>query len=185
MRALGLLVCGLMLACKATPTCTETSEPKPVDQGLVAYLSLASSLHHEADLAESSNDAPAALARLERLLAEKPPGSYPEIREVRADTLARAGELALKTGALDRSAGYLERGLAEVPEENYYRGRLYEVTGNLREAESKQLEANGQLPEAETKKHEAIEALERAVHIQEAVIERATAESAKPTRTAR
>jgi hypothetical protein len=175
-RALAILGIALLAACKQTPTCDEAraGDTKPVDQGLVAYLSLASALHHEADLAESRNDGKGALGALTRLLDSKTPGSFAEVREVRSDTMARAAELTLHDGALDAAAGFLERGLQEVPEESYYRGRLFEVSGLLFEAQSKQLEDSGKLAEAEAKKREAIDRLEQAVRIQQAVIERAT-----------
>lgn len=159
------------------PACDDTSGKNPtpvVDQALVAYLSMASALHHEADLAEARNDFSAALAALVRLTEAKVPGAYTEAREVLADTLARAAELSLRQGALERANGYLQRGLAEVPEENYYRGRLFEVSGYLHEAESKRLQAEGKLAEAEAKEREAMHSLEQAVRIQQAVIERAT-----------
>ena len=183
-HALSLCLVASLLAtgCSRQPRCDDAADtgPKAVDQALVAFLSLASALHHEADLAESRNDVPAALAALTRLLETKTPGSYVEVREVRADTLARAAELSLQRGSLAPAASFLERGLAEVPEETYYRGRLLEVSGLLLEAESKQLEAEAKLQEAEAKKRGAIEKLEEAVRIQQAVIERATLPKASP-----
>ncbi len=165
-----------LAACKAAPTCEESraGDERPVDQGLVAYLSLARALHHEADLAESRNDGKAALAALTRLLDSKVPGTYTEVREVRSDTLARVAELTLQDGAFDAAAAFLERGLQEVPEENYYRGRLFEVSGLLLEAQSKLLQQQGKLPEAEAKAREAVQRLEQTIRIQQGVIERAT-----------
>lgn len=186
LRAFVLGVCLGLTACKTTPTCEEKAvdaagSAKPVDQGLVAYLSLASALHHEADLAESRNDGKAALGALTRLLDAKVPGTYTEVREVRSDTLARAAELSLQGGALDAAAAFLERGLQEVPEENYYRGRLYEVSGLLCEAQSKVLKEQGKLAEAEAKEREAVDHLEQTIRIQQGVIERATStEKPKP-----
>lgn len=176
LRLAAALLLLAQIAC-SRPACEESKAtgPAPVDQGMVAYLSLASALHHEADLAESRNDGAGALVALGRLLDAKTPGVYTEVREVRADTLARAAELSLQQSALERAEGFVQRGLAEVPEETYYRGRLFEVSGLLYEAESKQLEASGKLAEAEAKKRDAIDRLEQAVRIQQAVIERATA----------
>lgn len=178
--AIAWLVSTSLVAC-SKPSCEEaaTQAPAPIDQGLVAYLSMASALHHEADLAEGKNDGAAALTALGRLLDAKTPGSYTEVREVRADTCARAAELSLQADSLERAGQFLERGLKEVPEESYYRGRLFEVSGILLETESKRLEADGKLPEAEAKKREAIERLEQAVRIQQAVIERATGAAAE------
>lgn len=180
---LTLLAVVMLAACKQPPTCVESTAPAsaaPVDQGLVAYLSLASALHHEADVAESRKDGNAALTALNRLLDTKTPGTYTEVREVRGDTLARAAQLSLDDGALDSAAAFIERGLLEVPDEGYYRGRLYEVSGYVLQAQSKRLEEAGQLPEAERKKNEAIRDLEHAVRIQQGVIERATPPE-KPT----
>lgn len=169
-----VVLVGSSLAACSKPRCEESivSGPAPVDQGLVAYLSMASALHHEADLAEGKNDGPATLAALIRLLEAKTPGTYTEVREVRADTFARAAELSLADPA--RANGWIEQGLKEVPEESYYRGRLFEVSGSILQHESKQLEAEGKLPEAEAKKRAAIEHLEQAIRIQQVVIERAT-----------
>lgn len=186
-RASGaLVVIATLLGSIALPACSRPKcddaevGDKPVDQRLVAYLSMASALHHEADLAESRNDGAGALAALVRLIDAPIPGSYTEVREVRADTLARAGELSMQQRAFERAGTLLARGLDEVPEENYYRGRLLEVSGLLLEAESKQLEADGKLAEAEAKKRDAIGKLEQAVRIQQAVIERSTPPKESP-----
>lgn len=180
-----LLVCLALVfgaGCKRND-CVELADApsaKPVDQALVAYLSLASALHHEADLAESANTPQIARDALDRLLATKIPGNYTEVREVRADTLARSAELAMRAGELGLARQRIEAGLRELTEDNYYRGRLYEVSGLLYLEESKKLEAIGDLAAAEAKKKSAVEDLERTVRIQQGVIERATRDGGAP-----
>ncbi len=145
-----------------------------VDPALLAFLSKAKALHHEADLAEDAHDDEAAIAALDRLTAGPQPQRQPpapEVREVLADTFARSAALRSRDdyrGALKDVA----RGLALAPERSHYRGRLMEVLGVVEQRQFKRLEKAGDAAAAAAKER-ALKAFEEAVAIQDEVIQRA------------
>ncbi|MEO7092838.1 MAG: hypothetical protein ABI175_06275, partial [Polyangiales bacterium] len=103
---------------------TPASSEMVVDEALLAYLSTARALHHEADLFEDKNDLPGAVGALERLLAKTPPRRGPEVDEVIADTRARLAELRAELGDFDAGQKDVELGLAAAPAISYFRGHL-------------------------------------------------------------
>jgi hypothetical protein len=112
-----------------------SAEPSgtPVDTTIMAFLSAARALHHEADLREKSGDAPGAIAALERLVAMPAPAAA-EVDEVLADTRARLAELRLARGDLDGADRDVRDGLQRVAGPTYFRGHLLEVQGLIEEA---------------------------------------------------
>jgi tetratricopeptide (TPR) repeat protein len=145
-----------------------------VDEALLAYLSTARSLHHEADLFEDKNDIPGAIGALERLLAKTPPRRAPEVDEVLADTHARLGELRAELGEFDAGQKDVELGLAAAPSISYFRGHLLEVRGLIEEKRGKALAAKGDTAGATKAKELAMKAYEEAIAVQDQVIERGT-----------
>lgn len=146
-----------------------------IDDSLMAYLSLARALHHEADLAEDAGDPSKAIATLERLVARPKPRAAPEIDEVLADTYARLGDLRSSNGDVDGAARDLEAGLALARETSYFRGHLFEVRGVVEERRSKALAKSGDAAGATLARQAAMKAFEQAVEIQGQVIDRARA----------
>src|SRR5688572_9839702 len=69
-----------------------------VDTELMAFLSEARALHHEANLREDLGDAEGAIAAMNRLVAAQRPHdkASPEVEEVLADSYARLAELRLR-----------------------------------------------------------------------------------------
>ncbi len=88
-------------ACRSEPGVSgcPSAEPQgtPIDARVMAFLSAARALHHEADMHERSGDARGALSPLERLIALPTPAAV-EVDEVLADTHARLAELRLGLG---------------------------------------------------------------------------------------
>ena len=119
----------------ATTAGCPSSEPSgtPVDTTIMAFLSAARALHHEADLREKSGDAPGAIAALERLVAMPAPAAT-EVDEVLADTRARLAELRLGRGDLDGADRDVRDGLLRASGPTYFRGHLLEVQGLIEEA---------------------------------------------------
>lgn len=147
------------------------SETPPVDTALLAYLSAARAMHHEADLREDGGDIPGAVAAMTRLVnSPTPRGDRPEVDEVRADAFARLAELHLKAGSLDPAARAIESGLTHAREATYFRGHLIEVQGILEEARYHQLVDAGNASAAGAAKARAIALLAEAVRIQDDVI---------------
>ena len=135
----------------------------PVDDVLLAWLSAARSLHHEADLAEDVNDGKLAVVALERLLAAKRPRAAAEIDEVLADTHARLGDLRSKDGDFDGAEKNVDAGLLFAKGVSYYRGHLFEVRGLVEERRAKALAAKGDLTGAAAAREAAKKAFEEAV----------------------
>jgi hypothetical protein len=150
----------------------------PVDEALMAFLSAARALHHEADVRQSASDTPGAITSLERLVALPAPGAV-EVDEVVADARARLAELRLGQGDVDGADRDVHAGLERVKGPTYFRGHLLEVQGLLEEARGSALADAGKTAEAAHARARAVDLLEEAVKVQESVIDRALADGGK------
>jgi tetratricopeptide (TPR) repeat protein len=179
------VVCTLLLALAAgfglAPSCSRhegTDDSTPVDTEIMAFLSEARALHHQANLLEETGDLAGAVAAMERLVAARrphPERKGPEVEEVLADAYARLAELRHKKGELDPAAAAVKSGLEHVAEATYFRGHLVEVQGLIEEARAAQLTDAGNAAEAARAREHAIQLLEEVVKIQEQVIQRSLA----------
>jgi hypothetical protein len=143
-----------------------------VDPPVMAYLSLARAMHHEANLKED-DDVPGAITALERLLAAKrphPTDRIPEIEEVLADTCARIAELYVRQGDAKHANERVREGLTHAQGPSYFRGHLLEVGGISEEARAAALRDAGKADEAKGAKAHALELLHQAVMVQEQVV---------------
>ncbi len=173
------LSCSAGKGTKPSPSGSSSSAPV-VDSELLAYLSLARALHHEANLDEAENKTDHAIRTLERLVAAKRPGAaFPEVGEVLADTHARLAELRLRSGALDAALADVRSGRAEVAKGSYFDGHLFEVEGMIEEARSVGLADAGKVEAAREARDLARARLREAVRIQETVIERALSDAGR------
>jgi hypothetical protein len=184
MRALLALVAafavllGLVVACgRSVPV--SAREPgdggTPIDTDVMAYLSEARALHHEANLKEDDRDLPGAIDALERLVRAPTPHAaahVPEVEEVLADTYARLAELHLAAHDLDGADVAIRAGLQHAPEPTYFRGHLLEVSGIIAEARAQSAADAGQATAASAMRARAIDLLNQAVRIQDQVIAR-------------
>lgn len=179
--ALSALLLAVVLALTAAPSCSrhETDDGAPaVDTEIMAFLSAARALHHEANIREESGDLPGAIGAIERLVAARQPHpdrKTPEIEEVLADAYARLAELRLRKGDLEAAGDAVKSGLDHVAEATYFRGHLVEVQGLIEEARAAQLADAGNAAEAARAREHAIQLLEEVVKIQEQVIQRSLA----------
>lgn len=178
--ALTALLLALGLGFAATPGCSRhdgsaDDGTAAVDTEIMAFLSEARALHHEANMKEESGDVAGAVSAMERLVAARrphPERKGPEVEEVLADAYARLAELRLKKGELDPAAAAVKSGLEHVAEATYFRGHLVEVQGLVEEARAAQLADAGNATEAARAREHAIQLLEEVVKIQEQVIQR-------------
>jgi tetratricopeptide (TPR) repeat protein len=177
MRAAALaLTLVLVGACaRRAPGACDEEGGKAVGTALLAFLSRARSAHHRADALEEKSDWAAAEAELEAIPSgPKPPcATAAEVREVLADTRARLGDLRSRHGAFERALTDVEQGLAQVPEQSYFRGHLLETRGLIEERHAKALAQSGATAEADAARARALEAFQEAMRIQSAVIEQA------------
>jgi tetratricopeptide (TPR) repeat protein len=178
---LGSLLVALAMAFGVVPACSRheggADDGTPVDTEIMAFLSEARALHHEANLKEESGDLGGAVAAMERLVGARRPhadrkAAPPEVEEVLADAYARLAELRLKKGELDPAAAAVKSGLEHVAEATYFRGHLVEVQGLVEEARAAQLADAGNAAEAAKAREHAIQLLEEVVKIQDQVIQR-------------
>lgn len=158
----------------------EQDTSQVVDMELMAFLSEARALHHQANLKEEANDLPGAGAAMQRLVTARRPHedkgkATPEVEEVLADAYARLAELQLRQNALEPASEAIKAGLAHAPEPTYFRGHLIEVEGLVEEARAASLADAGKPEEAARAREKAIQLLEEVVRIQDQVIQRSLA----------
>jgi hypothetical protein len=186
-RAVKRLLCAAMfaavlaLACDRTPREGDNGAP-PVDTELMAFLSEARALHHQANLKENANDVAGAIGAMDRLVVARrphPERPAPEVEEVLADAYARLAELQLKKGDHDAAAGAIARGLEHAPGTTYFRGHLFEVHGLVESGRSAQLADAGKPVEAARATDRAMQLLEDAIKIQDQVIQRSLPEAGR------
>jgi len=160
--------------------CSCDDDAPVVDPTLLAFLSMARSAHHEADLAVDGGDRAAAVQALERITKSPWPGKKPpEMLEVVADTLARLADLKSEDGKFDEAARDITDGIAVAVDPTHFRGRLFEVRGLVEERRSKALKDKGDTAGADRARKAAMESFTRAMDIQEDVIGRALKDKEK------
>jgi tetratricopeptide (TPR) repeat protein len=158
--------------------CFAAADAAPVDTAIMAFLSMARALHHEADLAEGRGDSTGAIDAMRRLVTSpSPPG--PEADEVLADAYARIAELHLQASDLERASKDVQAGLERAHEPTYFRGHLLEVGGLVEEARVHALADAGKRDEADRARARAVQMLDDAVRIQQTTIERALSDGGR------
>jgi tetratricopeptide (TPR) repeat protein len=181
-------VCALLgAACSravenTAPGCA-SAEPaaQPIDTEVMAFLSAARALHHEADLAEDAKDLPRAIAAMNRLVhlpLPHPGVRVVEVEEVIADAYARMADLEVRAGDVEGALRDSQAGLDHASDPTYFRGHLLEVEGVAEKARAGALADAGRAAEAEQAREKAIVLLHDAVKVQEQVIDRSLGDAA-------
>ena len=170
--ALGLTACNSNRSASGCPGATEGA---PVDTKVMAFLSAARALHHEADVKEQSGDIAGAIASLEKLVGLARPRAS-EVDEVLADTHARLAEMRLQSKDWAGADREVQGGLEHAREPTYFRGHLLEVSGLIEEQRAGALADAGKRDEAAQARARAVDLLEQAVQVQEQVIAHALTE---------
>src|SRR5258705_9173466 len=88
------------VGCRQGSTIAGDDAGTPIDTDVMAFLSAARALHHQANVREDSNDIPGAIDSMQKLVKLPQPRSAPEIEEVLADAYARLAELRIKNKEL-------------------------------------------------------------------------------------
>jgi hypothetical protein len=173
-----LVATGCSRAERVSSGCLAAADAAPVDTAIMAFLSMARALHHEADLAESRGDSSAAIGAMRRLVSAPSPRG-PEADEVLADAYARLAELHLQANDLEHASKEVQQGLERAHEPTYFRGHLLEVGGLVEEARVHALADAGSRDEADRARARAVQMLEDAVRIQQSTIERALSDGGR------
>ena len=148
----------------------------PIDTEVMAFLSEARALHHQANLKEDTGDVAGATQTMDRLVRASmphPAQKTPEVEEVLADAYARLAELRLKARDMDGALLSITEGLKHAPEPTYFRGHLLEVQGIIEEGRASDLADAGKKDEAAQARVRAMAILQDAVRVQEQVIGKA------------
>lgn len=155
--------------------CASSALPPPVDSSLMAYLSKARAIHHEADLLEQEGRIADAAKKLEELIASAAPGGgvMPEVQEVLSDTYARVADLTSRQGRFDEAERAIREGLGRAPAASYFEGHLFEVRGLNEQRRAEHLAKDGQADASRAAREAAMRAFERAVEVQDSVVDRA------------
>jgi hypothetical protein len=144
----------------------------PIDNELMAYLSMARARHHEANL-EEDDDLPTAVAALTAIVSAPRPhpgATIPEIDEVLADTYARLAELQLRQENVNAASESVRQGLVHATEPSYFRGHLLEMGGLAEETREGELRDAGASAAAAVARKKAIDLFHQAVVVQEQVV---------------
>jgi hypothetical protein len=198
--ALGMVIAGLLFAsCKETddtrggprlspsgaaqaPACNCDDE-LVVDATLLAFLSKARIAHHNADVALEAKDRAAAITVLESVVKSPWSGKKPpEMIEVQADTLARLGDIKSDDGKFDDAARDVDAGIAMAEEPTYFRGHLFEIRGLIEKRRADALKDKGDAAGEGRATKAALDAFDKAMKIQNDVIDRAIKEKEREKR---
>lgn len=175
---LGFVLCAGCAQQGHERVCEDTPGAAPVvDTEVMAFLSKARALHHEANVREANNEIAAAIASLETLVKSpmpRPGMPIPEVEEVLADTYARLADLRLQLGDVAGAAKDIDSGLAHSPGTSYFHGHLLEVQGIVEEQHANHLADAGKPEEAAKARARAVQLLRQAVDMQDQVIKNAT-----------
>ncbi len=179
--ALALVVSGCQQQ-QQEKICDDNAAPV-VDTEVMAFLSKARALHHEANVKEQNNDIAGAIASLDTLVKSpipRPGTPIPEVEEVLADTYARMADLKLQIGDVDGAAKDVDSGLAFAKGTSYFHGHLLEVQGIVEEQRAARFADAGKPDDAAKARARAVQLLRQAVDMQDQVIKNATREGGKP-----
>ena len=174
LAAVGMLVLG-MLACASNndppnKSMTELADPRDIiDEELMLALAQAKNFHHKAKVYMSDGNLPEAIAAVRQILSLRFPAGAPEADDVRNDARALLAKLLVSQGQLDEAMRVVEEGLASVTRESFFVSNLHTVKGEIHHARAQKL-GNAEDPLARAERRLAIEALERSIKINEALI---------------
>jgi tetratricopeptide (TPR) repeat protein len=157
---------------KVTDSSCVCAQAPAVDSSLMAFLSLARSAHHQADLKEEAGDLPGAIEALDKIIsgAVGAVASRFEAREVLADTRARLSDLRGQLGKHDDAEREIVEGLLFAPKDSYFEGHLHEMRGVNEERRAKVLAESGDRTGGEAARKKALESFDRAIDVQDRVI---------------
>lgn len=129
----------------AAPQRSVTALPDPEDgellgEELMIALSLAKNYHHKADVLAQEARYEEAAEALRQILAIPFPADAPEAADVRLDARARLGKLLASQGKIDEALTVVEQGLAEHPQDSFFRANLFTVKGEVHEAQATALD---------------------------------------------
>lgn len=161
------------------PTATDghsiTRVPEPddvLDEALMLALAEAKNFHHKAKVYMSDGNFAEAAAQMEAILAIPFPADAPEGDDVRMDARAMLAKLLVAQGKVDEAMTVVDQGIGGARRDSFFLANLYTVKGEVHQARAALLEDQGDAakPRVAEEKHAAIEAFDRSIAIDNALV---------------
>ena len=150
---------------------TELPQPGPeLSQDLMLGLALAWNYHHKADVYLKEARFDEAVAALRQIVSIQFPAGSPEGVDVVQDARARLAKLLVTKGQLDDALAVVDEGIASATRQSFFLANLHTVRGDVLEARAVMIEERDK-PAAVIARRQAIEAFDRSIAIEKALIE--------------
>lgn len=167
--ALGMALGSMaVVACSSDRENTSTKLADPgdvIDQGLMLALAQAKNYHHKAKVYMTDGNLVAATESVRKILSLQFPPGAPEAEDVRNDARALLAKLLVSQDKLDEAMSTVEEGLAQSQRPSFFVANLHTVQGEIHEERAKRADAEGNKAKATEERHEAIDALDKAIKI--------------------
>ena len=172
----------LLIALLALTACTSSSpdstvttklaDPSDViDEDLMISLAQAKNFHHKAKVYKSDGKLDDAIAAVRKILTLEFPKNAPEAEDVRLDARALLGKLLIEKKDFDEAMRVVDEGLAATSRSSFFVANLHTVRGQILDAEADVADAKDKA-KAQALRHDAIEAYDRSIKINEALIKK-------------
>ncbi len=166
MRTLAIIVVGLL----AMSSGCAQQEQQRVDERFLASLGLAQAYQLQAEELERLGDRPGAVEKVRQILSIEFPAQAPEAEDIRLDAYGRIAELLIAQDQTAEAQAALDGGLRLASRESYFKARLFSVQGRVHQHRARQLEEAGDQEGARAESRRALEAFERSIQINRAVL---------------
>jgi tetratricopeptide (TPR) repeat protein len=151
---------------------TELIDPRDaLGEDLMVALAQAKNFHHKADVYLKDARLDDAIASVRQILAIRFPDNAPEAEDVILDARARLAKLLVTSGAIEEAMVVVDHGLRDASRDSFFVANLHTVRGEVWEARALRSDEAGENEAARASRHQAIEAFDRAIQINEALLE--------------
>jgi tetratricopeptide (TPR) repeat protein len=150
---------------------TELPQPGPeLSDELMLGLALVQNYHHKADVYLKEARFEEAVNELRKILSVQFPAGSPEGIDLVQDARARLARLLVAQGKLDEATKVVDGGIASADRQSFFLANLHTVRGEVLEARAAVVEDKDARAAAAARR-QAIEAYDRAIAIEKALIE--------------
>jgi tetratricopeptide (TPR) repeat protein len=150
---------------------TRLPQPGPeLGKQLMVALALAQNYHHKADVYLKQARVDQAAMALRQILTIQFPPDAPEGVDVVQDARARLARVLVTLGKLDEALAVVDEGIAGARRDSFFLANLYTARGEVLEARAVVVEEKDEAA-ANAARRQAIEAFDRAIEMDKAVME--------------
>ena len=155
---------------------TQLTEPTDaLSEELMLALALAKNHHHKADVYLKEARIEDAVSEIRQILSVPFPADAPEGQDVQLDARARLAKLLVTRGRLDEAMNVVDSGIAGASRDSFFLGNLHSVRGEVWEARAVAVEEEDPAAAREARV-EAIRAFDRAIEIENRLLEKLSRE---------